>query len=163
MLGRSNSTFKITDLMKNLSITFTFLLMLVWGCGPAGSPGSSDKEDLQDLLDQFLEGASVNDTAMHDRFWADDLIYTGSSGIRITKMDIMSDLQHESEDTGEVPPGYSSDEVQIYVFGQTAVVAFKLIAETASERMEYYNTGTFIKRDNQWKAVAWQATRITGE
>lgn len=136
--------------------------MLISGCGPAGDAGSSDKEDLRHLLDQFLEGASVNDIEMHDRFWAEDLIYTGSSGNRVTKMDIMSDLQHESEDTGEVPPEYGSDEVQIYVFGQSAVVAFKLIAETASERMEYYNTGTFIKRDNQWKAVAWQATRIPG-
>jgi hypothetical protein len=26
--------------------------------------------------------------------------------------------------------------------------------------MNYYNTGTFVNRNSQWQAVAWQATRI---
>jgi hypothetical protein len=29
--------------------------------------------------------------------------------------------------------------------------------------MEYFNTGTFRKRDGEWRAVAWQATRIPSE
>jgi hypothetical protein len=27
----------------------------------------------------------------------------------------------------------------------------------------YFNTGTFVKRDNKWQAVAWQATKIPAE
>ncbi len=36
-------------------------------------------EELTKLLKEFLAGASRNDVATHDRFWAEDLIYTGSS------------------------------------------------------------------------------------
>jgi hypothetical protein len=25
---------------------------------------------------------------------------------------------------------------------------------------QYFNTGTFLKREGEWRAVAWQATRI---
>ncbi|HEY2799027.1 MAG TPA: hypothetical protein VGI85_00400, partial [Chthoniobacterales bacterium] len=46
---------------------------------PATSP-APDAAELTKLLKDFLAGASRNDVAMHDRFWADDLIYTGSSG-----------------------------------------------------------------------------------
>ena len=50
-----------------------------------------DSAELTKLLRDFLDGASRNDSAMHDRFWAEDLIYTGSSGRRIGKPDIMRD------------------------------------------------------------------------
>ena len=43
-------------------------------------------------LNDFLDGASKNDPAVHERFWADELIYTGSSGRRIGKADIMRDV-----------------------------------------------------------------------
>jgi hypothetical protein len=26
--------------------------------------------------------------------------------------------------------------------------------------MYYWNTGTFVKRDGEWRVVAWQATKI---
>ena len=46
-----------------------------------------------------------------------------------------------------------------------AVVAFKLVGtpRNGSEPLYYYNTGTFLKRDDVWKVVAWQATRIPDE
>ena len=46
--------------------------------------------------------------------------------------------------------------------GDAAVVAFKLVGVPANgtETLYYYNTGTFLKRNGTWKAVAWQATKI---
>jgi hypothetical protein len=62
-------------------------------------------------------------------------------------------------------PVYSAEEVQINLYGETAVVAFRLVAEVplengGTERLNFYNTGTFLKRDGEWRAVAWQATSI---
>src|ERR1700688_2856932 len=51
-----------------------------------------DGVELTELLKDFLAGASRNDAAMHDRFWADDLIYTSSAGRRMGKADIMRDV-----------------------------------------------------------------------
>ncbi|HEU0106862.1 MAG TPA: hypothetical protein VFT38_11870, partial [Vicinamibacteria bacterium] len=38
-------------------------------------PGA-DEAELTRLLREFLAGASRNDAAAHERFWAEDLIYT---------------------------------------------------------------------------------------
>lgn len=124
------------------------------------------KAELEELLDDFLQGASVNNAEMHDRFWAEDLIYTSSAGERITKQDIMTGFEADTSAviTEDQSPQYSYEDLQIMVFGDAAVVAFRLVGITGSgtnaEEMNYYNTGTFINRNDQWRAVAWQATQI---
>ncbi len=123
-----------------------------------------EKELLRNLLHQFLEGASYNDANIHDRFWADDLIYTGSNGNRITKDVIMSGVNPNPDRSVDPETRYTGEEIQINLYGEVAIVAFKLVAEFTSDpdqdRMEFYNTGTFLKRNGEWRVVAWQATRI---
>lgn len=136
------------------------ILILLAGC--AGQVDSEqEKEKLGQLLNEFLQGASVGDAAMHDRFWADDLIYTGSAGTRTTKADIMASLQAESDSDDGPDIRYHAEDVRIQVYGSAAVVAFRLVGVTDDERLDYLNTGTFLKRNGQWQAVAWQATRAS--
>mgnify|MGYP006291176573 FL=1 len=124
----------------------------------------SEKEALTVLLNEFLEGASYNDPITHERFWAEDLIYTGSNGSRIGKSDIMSGLSGTPDRSVDLETEYGADQIQIKLFGDIAVVAFRLIARFNTPGEEgtryFYNTGTFQKRDGEWKAVAWQATAI---
>ncbi|MEO1201853.1 MAG: nuclear transport factor 2 family protein [Pseudomonadota bacterium] len=123
-----------------------------------------DTQRLEDLLDTFLAGASVGDVAVHERFWADDLVYTSSNGTRTDKAGIVAGMR-AAEDSREAPPSvvYSAENVDIRLYGDMAVVAFRLVG-TAQDgersRSEYFNTGTFQKRDGEWRAVAWQATII---
>lgn len=150
--------------MKNL---IPILLLIFSAAMYANLPAqdNSDKAALSELLDDFLAGASVNDAEMHDRFWAEDLIYTGSNGTRITKSDIMAGLNDQPEEGDDETPVYHAEELEIQLYGEAAVVAFRLIAtfESGDESdMNFYNTGTFVKRDGEWRAVAWQATRIPG-
>lgn len=121
-----------------------------------------DKQILSELLDEFLAGASVNDAEIHDRFWAEDLIYTGSAGTRTTKSEIMEELKNQTANESDEMPVYHAEDLQINLYGKTAVTAFRLVAtfESGPNDMQFYNTGTFVKRNDQWKAVAWQATRI---
>lgn len=124
---------------------------------------SDDQAELARLLEAFLDGASVNDAAVHDRFWADDLIYTSSDGQRFGKAEIMASLA-EAGSAGQEeppqPPQYSARDVAIRVFGDSAVVTFRLMASRDGEIVdEYLNTGVFRKRAPGWRAVAWQATR----
>jgi hypothetical protein len=58
--------------------------------------------------------------------------------------------------------------VDVRLYGNTAVVAFKLVGTPTNEAPEadvlyFYNTGTFVKRDGNWQAVAWQATKIPSQ
>ena len=52
-----------------------------------------DAPEVTRLLHEFLAAASRNDVAGHDRFWAEDLIYTRGSGSRVGKADIMKSVR----------------------------------------------------------------------
>ena len=125
---------------------------------------ADDAADLRALLDTFLAGAGRNDVAVHDRFWADDLIYTGSSGRRIGKADIMKDVRSApAPDPKEPRTVYAAEDVRIQQYGNAALVAFELVATTtaaeSTQVARYLNSGMFLKRGGRWQAVGWQATR----
>ena len=118
-----------------------------------------EKEVLTELLDDFL--TNVDDPATHDRLWAEDLVYTGSAGTRHGKDMIMDGMRDSEADTSQSSgPSYSYDSLSIKVFGHTAALTFRLIAETPDDTLYYLNSGFFEKRNGQWKAVVWQATRM---
>ena len=128
--------------------------------GPAPAAG-----ELTKLLEDFLAGASRNDPAVHERFWAEDLIYTAAAGRRIGKADILRDVRSPSPPKpGDAPATYGAADVRIQQYGDTAIVAFRLVATTQKDGRSavdhYLNTGTFLRRDGRWQAVAWQATRM---
>jgi hypothetical protein len=127
----------------------------------SGSALAGDADEILGMLDEFLANAEVE--SAHDRFWADDLVYTSSRGTRTTKAEIMASFEGVEEGSdGEPGPVYSAEEVQLKWYGDTAVVAFKLVATPQDDSpVEYYfNTGTFLRRDGEWRVVAWQATKI---
>ena len=126
--------------------------------------GSADVADLEKLLNDFLAGASRNDVEMHERFWAEDLIYTGATGRRVGKADIMKDVRNSPALKAGERTTYSAEEIRIEQFYDTAIVAFRLIAKVERgdkvEISRFLNTGTFLKRKGKWQAVSWQATRL---
>lgn len=129
------------------------------------APPAPDGAELTKLLNDFLAGASRNDPAAHERFWADDLIYTASAGRRIGKADILREVHAEAA----APPSdetttYTAEDIRIQQYGNTAIVAFRLVGTTKkqgkTEVANYLNSGTFLKRDRKWQVVNWQATKI---
>jgi hypothetical protein len=147
------------------------LLLLASGISALAEPTPApDAPALTQLLKEFLDGASRNDVAVHERFWADELIYTRSAGERLGKSDIMRDVKAEAAAPKKPDAGttrFTADDVRILQYGATAVVAFRLVGTTTqsskTEVSKYLNTGTFVKRDDKWQAVAWQATKIPDE
>src|SRR5690606_14257133 len=113
-----------------------------------------------------MAGASRNDREIHDRFWAEDLIYTSSAGTRFGKEEIMSGFDQASEALREAAPAivYTAHDIRIQVYGDAAVVAFRMKGETLTPRGTstawYLNSGMFVKRDDEWRVVNWQATRV---
>ncbi|MEH8020489.1 MULTISPECIES: nuclear transport factor 2 family protein [Rheinheimera] len=120
---------------------------------------ADDKADLTALLTEFLDGATRNDAAIHNKFWADELIYTSSSGSRYGKAELMQGVTS----SGLIKPAdidavYGSEDVRIMQYGDIAVVAFVLVGRSGEQTKRYLNSGTFVKRNGQWQAVNWQAT-----
>lgn len=120
-----------------------------------------DAEILTGMLHEFL--ANSGTAAAHERFWSDDLIYTSSSGTRTNKAEILASMTGSADsDDGEPGPVYTAEDIQLDLNGSMAVIAFKLVGTPPDDSpvMYYFNTGTFLKRDGEWRAVAWQATKI---
>ena len=131
----------------------------------AGAQNAPDTAELTRLLNEFLDGASRSDSAVHDRFWAEDLIYTGSAGRRIGKADIMRGQRSASAPRQGTPATvFSAEDIRIQQYGTTAVVAFRLVGTTKTdgknETSSYLNSGTFLKRNGKWQVVNWQSTRM---
>jgi len=121
--------------------------------------------ELTKMLGVFLDGAGRNDIAVHERFWADDLIYTRSAGVRTTKQEILAGLRAAPPAAANEPATkYSAEDIKIQQYGDTAVIAFRLVGVTGTgaeaKKMQFLNTGTFVKRNGEWRAVAWQATTV---
>jgi len=132
------------------------------GVSEAAGVSDSDVRELTAMLHTFLAGAGDADS--HERFWADDLVYTSSDGTRRGKSEIMAGFEPEDSDDAEEGPtvSYTGEEVNVRVFGTTAVVTFRLVGtpDDGSAVLYYFNTGTFLKRNGEWRVVAWQATKI---
>lgn len=120
---------------------------------------ADDKTDLNNILQEFLDGATRNDAAVHNKYWADELIYTSSGGTRFGKAELMQSVTSRGLIKPEqIETVFSSEDVCIMQYGDTAVVAFVLVAKSDTETKRYLNSGTFVKRDGKWLAVNWQAT-----
>src|ERR1041384_7135522 len=124
-----------------------------------------DAAELTKLLNDFLAGASRNDATIHDRFWADDLIYTRSAGRRVNKEEVMHDVRSApAPKPGDPKIVYTAEDIRIQQYGDTAVVAFRLVATTETgttkDVQHLWNCGTFVKRKGKGQVVAGQATRI---
>ncbi|GHF83299.1 nuclear transport factor 2 family protein [Thalassotalea marina] len=140
--------------MKPLYIFASALLFFVFN---NSAYAQNDKQLITKQLEQFL--AQNSSKAIHDTFWANDLIYTSSSGKRFGKQTIMNGFkQAENQQETENSTKYSAESIDIRLYQETAVLAFTLVADNTGQITRYFNTGTFVKRNGQWQAVAWQAT-----
>src|SRR5215217_5806934 len=148
--------------MKNLVSSASLLLLITCSVLAQTAP---DSAELTRLLNDFLAGASRNDPAVHDRFWADDLIYTRSAGRRVNKAEVMHDVRSAPVPKPTDPKTiYTAEDIQIQQYGNTAVLAFRLVATTETgagkQVANLLNSGTFVKRDGKWQVVNWQSTRM---
>jgi Domain of unknown function (DUF4440) len=115
------------------------------------------------LLREFL--SKVNDPAMHERFWADDLIYVGAGGTVRTKPEILKNVTEESAkekaDTAKKMDSgsYDAEDVKVRQYGDVCVLNFRLVAKSEGKTSYYRNSGMFVERDGKWQAVSWQATK----
>ena len=137
-----------------------------------GFAADDDVAELTAMLHFFLANSSTEEA--HQHFWADDLVYTSSNGTRFGKQDIMQGFAEPEEEQAdeaaeEESDGpnvvYTGEDVNVQLFGTTAVVTFKLVGtpDDGSALQSYFNSGTFLKRHGEWQVVVWQATVIPDE
>ena len=146
-----------------MKFSLALLMVLLLQSQPA-----SVEETLKRQLNEFLTAASHSPASAEDKrvfnaFFADDVIYTRASGLVIGKADIMNALD-EPLKAGDPTPSYTGEDVTVRrPAGNVAVVivAFRLVQRMGDGTTNRYrNTGTFVRRNGRWQAIAWQATPI---
>ena len=152
---------KYLDLRKTICAGVPVALVLLsLAPGASAQTLSPTASKLTSMLNEFLVAAGRSDRAVFDRFFADDVVYTRSVGKTVNKSDIMQALGQREEGHST----YSADDIKILVYGNTAIVNFRLTANTEkngqTETAHYRNTATFLQRNGQWQVVAWQATKV---
>jgi hypothetical protein len=138
----------------------SWVACLLFALAPLPGVAASDADNLTAMLREFL--AAAHKESAHRTFWADDLVYTSSNGTRFGKAEILAGFA-EVDDSEEPPAvAYSAEAIDVRVFGTSAIVAFKLLGTPSdgSPVLEYFNTGTFLKRQGNWQVMAWQATLV---
>ncbi|HJT67286.1 MAG TPA: nuclear transport factor 2 family protein [Pyrinomonadaceae bacterium] len=146
-------------------VALCVIWLLVTTASVLAQTAAPDAAELTKLLNDFLAGASRNDPAAHERFWADDLIYTRSAGRRVNKAEIMHDVRSAPAPKPDDPKTvYTAEDIRIQQYANTAIVAFRLVATTevdgTRQVQNLLNSGTFLKRNGKWQVVNWQSTRM---
>jgi hypothetical protein len=112
---------------------------------------------IEQLVRNFLADVPKNDPKVFQDFFADDVIYTRSAGVTVTKADILKNIDVRA--TNEPGATYDADDVTVHPYGNMAVINFRLVQHNGAQTNYFRNTGTFLKRNGKWQAVAWQATK----
>ncbi len=126
---------------------------------------SATAKALEQRVRDFLANVPKNDKKVFEDFFADDVIYTRSAGVTVTKSDIITNIGVRAANEPEAT--FDSDDFTVHPYGDFAVVNFRLIMHNAvngkPETATFRNTGTFMKRNGKWQAVAWQATKVPAD
>ncbi len=123
------------------------------------------RAEITALLTSFLSPEQNPTRAAHERFWADDLVYTSSAGKVTNKAEILKSFDEpppvEAGKTPEPEPVYSAEDILVRPYGEMAALTFRLVARAADGSVQdYRNSGTFLRRDGRWQAITWQATKV---
>lgn len=140
-----------------------FALLACMVMATAQSARADDVAAITTLLHDFL--ANTDKAEAHDRIWAEELVYTSSNGTRSGKPERMAAFAAGTQTASLSENVYRGEDVKVQLYGHTAVLTFRLVAEPrdGSATRQFFNTGTFVKRNGEWRAVAWQATVIPAD
>jgi len=95
-------------------------------------------DEIASLLNEFL--TRVDDIAMHERFWAEDLVYVSAAGVVRSKAEVDQSYDTSMKAAREM----AAAGVDIIMLGGVPI---------------NLSRGAFVKRDGRWQVVSWQATR----
>ena len=164
---------------RTFATALALALVLAAGLDGSTRQATSDSptaHEVTALLQQFLRDVPGNSPATYDNFFADDILYTRSTGAFVTKADIMRGIRGPSSaapSANAAPPSaaagttttYSAEDIVIHEYGDTAIIAFRLVSHieraggSPATVANYRNTGVFLRRNGRWQAVASETTK----
>ena len=114
------------------------------------------------MLRDFLAAVAHGDKKVFDKFFADDVIYTSSTGVTMDKSEVMKTIGAHAENGSKAT--YRAEDITVHPYESMVVVNFRMVMDDENDGQRetacFRNTGTFLKRHGRWQVVAWQSTRV---
>jgi ketosteroid isomerase-like protein len=140
------------------------------GLAAQDDPAGAAEREVRELERRFSDAVVRSDRAFFERVLADDFTHTSHSGAFKTKSEWMAESKFDDPqaDPGAGPTRYESldvDDLQVRIYGDTAVVTGRTTPKGRNAKGEpitghYRYLRVWAKREGQWRAVAFQGTRI---
>jgi len=100
------------------------------------------------------------DVAALDAVLSEDLSYTHATGVHETKAEFLAKLKAGQLKYESITP----EDLQVRVYGTMGVVTgvSRVKVQSRGEALSFQLrfTDVYVKKDNRWQMVAWQATRL---
>ena len=132
-----------------------------WRIARSAAPPEGDKEAILKVDEERNQALQKNDIATLDRIYSDDLVYSNTSGILLTKEQHLSDLKKRTLNF----KSFKHDDVQVTVHGDTGILtgistsAVDYQGSVSSSPRRFLNI--FSKKDGRWICVAHFETAIS--
>jgi ketosteroid isomerase-like protein len=159
MKRRGLKLFAVAALLPMMAASATIPQSAAGGKPAAATISAEDQgtaKQIEQLVRDFLANVPKNDPSIFQEFFADDVIYTRAAGVTVTKADILKNIDVRAANSPQAT--YAAEDVTVHPYGKMAVINFRLIQYNGPQTNYFRNTGTFLKRNGKWQAVAWQAT-----
>ena len=152
-------------LMLLCALLSLFATIAAYGSDASSPDPARTRSDIAAMLTTFLTPAVNNTAAGHERFWADDLVYTSSAGKVMSKRDILQSFagapKAEAGEAAKPGPVFTAEDIFVRPYGDMAALTFRLVERDPDGKISYFrNSGTFLLRNGKWQAITWQATRV---
>jgi ketosteroid isomerase-like protein len=125
-------------------------------------PEKRAENQIRDLEGQINAAVVSGDLHVFERLLADDFTHTNQTGKFRTRTEWLANHK-----PGQSPyDAYAVDDLKIRIYGDTAIVTARTTPKGRDSKGrpitgQYRYLRVWAKRDGQWRAVAFQGTRIT--
>src|SRR6476660_1892437 len=104
-------------LMPLFALPGLFVTIAAYAGGTNPPDAARTRSEITTMLTTFLTPAVNNSAAGHERFWADDLVYTSSAGKVMSKADILKAIAEEpatkAGDQAKPGPVFTAEDILV--------------------------------------------------
>ena len=141
-----------------LVVTFLAVVLSALVFGQAANKKSSSKaeEEIMKLEDQWVQSRAAKDPTVTKDLLSDDFLGTNPTGQAQTKQQFIDAVTAGALFAGKA----EMTDRKIRIYGDTAVSTGVVTGNVGGGKTRYIRV--FVKRNNNWRLVSAQGTRIEG-
>lgn len=146
--------------MKHLLVAAVFLLSLSSTTQAGAIPADGDEKFLAQFVEDFQAAVVKEDMAYLEKALHPDYVHTRPNGNILSRAQFLESIKSKRLDYEKL----TTDEIKVRLYGEMALVTGHSgvdILEAKGERKgETRWTRVFLKKNGQWKLLAFQATMV---